>query len=119
MSRQQQIQLAIQGEHQRQENIIRQSRPDWGDQDVESVYQLSVSMGGNLLDAAARYEAMQASWADRFVNQKDSPNPVTAETVLPGAVQTQEQGGEAGRVPTLDEAHTALMAHLRSIGAAD
>ena len=117
--RQQQIQMAIQGEHQRQENIIRQSRPDWGDNDVESIYQLSVSMGGNLLDAAARYEAMQASWAERFVGQKESPNPVTAETVLPGAVSQQEQGGEAGRVPTLDEAHTALMAHLRSIGAAD
>lgn len=118
--RQQAIQLQIQNEHNRQENIIRQSRPDWGDQDVESIYQLSVSMGGNLLDAAARYEAMQASWAERFVNQKDSPNPVTAETVLPG-YQSQEQQGPDGqtKVPTLDEAHQALMAHLRSIGAAD
>jgi len=122
--RQQAIQLAVQGEHQRQENIIRSSRPDWKDEDIESIYQLSVPLGGNLLDAAAQYEAMQARWAEGFISQKESPAtpataaPVNSQELIQAAMQqgTQE---EAPRVPTLDEAHSALMAHLKAIGAAD
>lgn len=122
--RQQMVQMAVQGEHQRQENIIRQSRPDWGDQDVEAIYALSVPLNGNLLDAAAQYESMQARWADQFVGQKESPappqasQPVNAQQYIE-QIQSQGQGQEAPRVATLDEAHAALMEHLRSIGAAD
>lgn len=123
--RQQAIELAVRGEHQRQENIIRQSRPDWKDEDVDAIYALAANPanGGNLLDAAAQYEAMQARWAEGFISQKQSPAapaaaPVNSQEFLAEAMQTPA-GEEAARVPTLDEAHTALMAHLRSIGAAD
>jgi hypothetical protein len=66
------LQMALEGEVTRQTNAILQANPQYGDGDMDAIYELSSFYGGNLLQAQGRYEALRAEWVGRYVDQKQS-----------------------------------------------
>jgi hypothetical protein len=74
------LQLALSAEYDRQEAELLRNNPDWNDEDLENVYSLSFSTGGNLLKAAEIYEGLQSHVLGRYLEQKKQVpgNPVPA-----------------------------------------
>lgn len=111
---QEQLTMSLIGEMQRQENIIRQARTDYTDEDVKAIYELASFHDGNLLNAQQRYEVIFNDRLSRYMAGKQG----VAEnmTVLPGATQQSMQ--QHVRPKTLDEGHALAMEALRAIEAA-
>lgn len=110
--RQEQLQSALVGELQRQENFLRQNNPQYTDADIEAVYELSSFHNGNLIAAQQRYESIMADRLQRYLASKQGAvqshgTPMVANTPVDSAPQFKN----------LDEAHSALMEHLRNIEA--
>lgn len=55
-----------------QEHQVMQSNPNWDEQDMEYVYNLAYSTGGNLTEAADLYKGLQQNIMTRYIDQKGS-----------------------------------------------
>lgn len=90
-----------------QEHKIRQSRPDWDEEDWEVVYDL-LGDGDDLNVAAARYDTILGRQASRYMTSKESA--LRAPTPVPGEGVISRETEEPPR--TLEEAHERAMAFV-------
>lgn len=104
---------SLAAEISRQEALVRDSRPDYTDEDINAVYELAPAFGGDLVQAAARYDQIVSDSLARMLNQK-------AQARETAGVQPSGVDGYAEAPPTirtLDQAHAAAMEQLRHIEA--
>lgn len=76
---QRQTQIELENELDRMDARLRQENPTWTDADMEDIYRLAYSTGGNLIEAGEQYRQLQQRLVGGYVEQK-------------GHVQTQEPG---------------------------
>lgn len=108
------LHMALVGELTRQENAIRQARPDYSDEDIDAIYRLSSFYNGNLIEAQHAYEDIVAKRIERYVSAKESAATETASQTLPGAGVTSVQE----KLPeTLEEAEAWALEHVRGLQA--
>ena len=105
---------ALVGELTRQENAIRQVRPDYTDADLDAIYELSSFHNGNLIEAQHRYEAIVGNRLERYFASKQSAaqDPSVQPPAGAGVISTQEDTPE-----TLEEAAEWAVEHLRGLQA--
>ncbi len=70
---QQEMELALVGEVQRQVGAIRQNRPDYTDQDIDAIFQLGTFYEGNLMEAQKRYDEIFTDRMSRYLASKQAP----------------------------------------------
>lgn len=106
------LQMAVVGEMNRQESIIRESNPSYTQDDINAVYELSAFYDGNLLDAQRRYEEIVSSRVASLLNSKGTvaSNPAfTPATPAQGSERGTSFGGD------LEAAHRAAMEIVRTL----
>lgn len=82
---------AFLGELQRQENAVRAAHPDWDDNKVLAVYQMSSFFGGNLAPAAEALSKLLSGERELYLNQKAAAATETGRIAAPrGAGQQSE-----------------------------
>lgn len=103
------------GELMRQANAIRQARPDYSDDDMDAIMQLSSFHNGNLIAAQHAYEeAVQRRIAQYFAGkQAASSEPAVQPPAGAGVESSQEDLPE-----TLEDAEKWAIEHLRQRQAA-
>jgi len=62
--------ITVVNELQRQEAAIREAHPDWGDEKIAAVYEMSSFFNGNLAQAAGRLEGLLSAERELYLNQK-------------------------------------------------
>jgi len=82
---------AFLGELQRQENAIRGSHPDWDDEKILTVYQMSSFFNGNLTQAAERLEGILASERALYLANKESVTTNLGTQVPPRGAGIQSE----------------------------
>ncbi len=111
---QERLQMALLGEMNRQEAVIREEHPDWGDEEWNAVYEMAPFYEGNLMHAAARVDAAANARVQRLLASKAAvqetpglsiPTP-RAEAVTPR---------EVGNDPELREATAEALAYLKAV----
>lgn len=108
-----QVQTAMVGELQRQENLIRETAPDLKDDDITSVWEMSAFYDGNLIEAHQQLEAYAQRRFEAYLAKKQSPAVVPA---IPTPVAGADTLTESAKVATnLDDAHAAAMERLRLV----
>lgn len=108
------MQYALAGELQRQEMAIRQSNPNYSDQDVDAIYEISSFYDGNLLQAQQRYEQIVASRIEQYLNGKASVGEQTPG--LGPAHGASTLSDQPTKIETLDQAQKAAETFLREQG---
>lgn len=108
------LQSAYFSEQNRQETIIRQSNPNYKDEDIQRIYKL-VGQDGDLLAAQAQYATWQQEMLSEYLASKQSA-ATAAPAVLPGA---DAQGVTVPDVTDLESAHKAAMTRLAEIERAE
>lgn len=89
---QRQLSLAMASEYDRQEAEVIRNNPNYDDEDLENVYNLSYATGGNLLKADQLYKGLQSKVLAGYISQKQAvPDsiagvPATAAADQPVAV---------------------------------
>lgn len=111
-----QLQRNMLAEVERMHAQVVQQHPDWVDEDIEHVYRLSYSTGGDLLEAANIYTGLRDAVIGSYVKQKSSvPTGVTPIQSSGSAEQPQKFNDLND--PTLQRlAHErleAMMAHAQ------
>jgi hypothetical protein len=102
---------ALAGELQRQESMVRESNPHYTDDDINAVYELAASTGGNLVQAQQRYESIVSDRVARLLNSKQVAQQATG--VHP--VGTPGYAEPAPHFETLDQAHAGALEYLRHV----
>ena len=92
---QRQIQTELENELDRMDARLRQENPEWNDQDMEDIYRLAYSTGGNLIEAGEQYRQLQQRLVGGYVEQK-------------GRVQTQEPTASGAAQPAPEKFDTLL-----------
>ena len=103
------IQQEVESDIAKQEAIIRTENPGWGDDEMQTVAQLSFSHNGNLIKGAETFKALQNTIISRHIEKKASV-PGSIGAPVPSANAEVPQEG----FKDLDEAHKAAMAYWRS-----
>jgi len=111
-----QLQMALVGELQRQDAMIRQSNPHYTDSDMDAVYELASFYEGNLLQAQKRYDEIFNERMNRYFDKKQGAVGSAGIQSMPGGGTLTTQPQEFG---DLDTAHDAAMEHLRMLELAD
>ncbi len=109
----QRIKMAVVGEMQRQENMVRANNPTYSDEDIDSIYELSSFFDGNLLQAQQRYEQVFATRLGRYLQQKQS----VEHTLAPTSAAPTAPAPKVEVITNMDAAHRAAMEHLRRVEA--
>lgn len=114
---QERLEAQYEGALSKQESIIRQQNTSYTDTDMQAIYQLAFSHGGDLLAAQQAYNDLQANWATQYLNQKQA---------VPSSFQNQPSGvGQAGEPvvpfeglsdPRLEQAVAHYIANMESQG---
>lgn len=105
-----QVQTAMIGELQRQENAIREDHPDLKDDDITSVWEMSAFYDGNLLQAHQALESYAQRRFEAYLAKKESVSQTTP------ALETANTVTESPKAPaSLDDAHAAALERLRLI----
>ena len=99
---------AFLAEMNRQEMVVKEAHPDWSQADIDATYELSAYYGGNLVQAASRYDEIVSDKVTRILNGKGAAAANSALTPLPAAVAGMSRGTDFGG--DLDAAHKAAMA---------
>lgn len=99
------------GELTRQEMAIRQSNETYDDDDINSIYELAFSYGGNLVAAQEAYEELRNRFVTSYVDKK-SGHEAVGEPVVGGASATPK------KFDSVEEAHEAAQIALRNYLAA-
>jgi len=89
------------------EQQIRVANPHYGDGDVESIYNLAYSTGGDLKAAADQYHAIQQRLLGGYLESKQAPMGATPAPSGASNVPPKQFG-------SLDEAHKAAMEAIRN-----
>jgi hypothetical protein len=90
-----------------EEQQIRVANPHYGDSDVESIYNLAYSTGGDLKAAADQYHAIQQRLLGGYLESKQAPMGATPAPSGASNIPPKQFG-------SLDEAHKAAMESLRN-----
>ena len=98
----------IVAEMNRQQMVIQEQHPDWTQEDIDATYEISAFYGGNLIQAAARYDELMSNRVARILNGKGAAQSNAALAPLPGAVAGLSRGMDFG--DDLNAAHKAAMA---------
>lgn len=94
-AQQEQMQWALLGEINRQEAMLKEAHPNWGEEEWDALWNTSVAFNGDLMAAAQHIEAVQNAGITRLLNSKHEATHVEGLTPpTPAAVQTP---------PTVDE----------------
>lgn len=64
------VRWQLMGEMNRQEAVIKEQHPDWGDDEWNALWGLSVAFDGNLMDAATHLDAAANARVTRLLNGK-------------------------------------------------
>lgn len=64
------LQWQLLGEMNRQEALLKEQHPDWGDEEWGALWNLSVAYGGDLVQASNHIEAAQNAAVTRLLNSK-------------------------------------------------
>jgi len=113
---QERIQLAVLGELQRQEILVKEAHPTWDQTKIDAVYDLSGSLGGNLVQAADRLEQLLAADRESYVSQKIAAQQASDTAPVLGA---NSDSTKPTRPTTLAEAEALGLADLAALAAAD
>lgn len=103
-----QQQQEIMSELEYQENTIRTMNPNYGDPDIEAIYNLAYATDGDLMAAAEQYHSIQQHLLGRYLESKSVPHGATPAPSGPNMVPGKEFG-------SLDDAHKAAMEAIRNI----
>lgn len=107
MLEQRELQI-LEQELEQQEQTIRTTNPNFSDDDMDAVYALAHSTGGDLIAAAEQYHAIQQRLLGNYLQAKTVPHGATPAPGGPSNVPAKEFN-------SLDEAHKAAMEALRNI----
>ena len=103
-------------ELQRQEAAIRESHPDWGDEKIAAVYEMSSFFNGNLAQAAGRLEGLLSAERELYLNQKagalQDSTRTPATTFDPAATKHEEPATLKDAEAEATEFFTARLAEL-------
>jgi hypothetical protein len=103
-----QIQAEVEQDLSRKEAMLREQNPTWSDEDMQTVAQFALSHGGDLLQGAEAYKALQSRLLKAHMDSKAS---------VPGGAGSVSATGHA-EVPqkfdSLDDAHKAAMVAWRA-----
>jgi hypothetical protein len=103
---------ALIGELQRMESVIRTSRPDYQEQDIDAIYELSSFYDGDLLKAQQRYENIVGERVQRYLASKGSVASAPANQPVGDGTATTAQPGDAPK--TLEDARKEAEAFLKA-----
>lgn len=106
------MQMALAGELQRQEMTIRQSNPNYSEQDLDAIYELSSFYDGNLLQAQQRYEQIVSSRIESYLAGKTA----VGEQPLGPAHGAEVVSQQPTKIETLDQAAKAAERFLSEQG---
>lgn len=104
---------AYMAELQREEMAIRQSNPNYQDEDVNAIYELAFAHGGSLLRAESVYKQMQDRWAAGYLNQKAN---VPGSLNQPGSTGAAQSPQKFDRLDDPELEKAALAALAASLG---
>lgn len=110
--RNEQTQMRLVAEMNRQEMIVKEAHPDWGQGDIDAVYELSAFYGGDLLVASNRYDEIVSDRVTRILNGKGQAAANPALAPFTGAAPTT-RGTTFGS--DLDAAHKAALIAAREL----
>jgi hypothetical protein len=96
----------------RQEQVVRDSHPTWGDDKIEAVYEMSSFYGGNLTQAAARLEQLLAGERELYLSQKNGAMTESTRTPAPSSAATQTE--RVSEPQTLKEAEAEAADFFRA-----
>lgn len=102
-----QEQAEIMASLEMEEQQIRVANPHYSDDDVEAIYNLAYSTGGDLRAAADQYHAIQQRLLGSYLEAKQAPMGATPAPVSGSNVPPKS-------FANLDEAHKAAMEALRN-----
>lgn len=77
------LQLMLAAEYDRQEAELMRNNPEYTDEDLEAVYNLSFATGGNLIQADEVYKGLQTHLLGRYIEQKKATSH--GGTAVPGS----------------------------------
>lgn len=98
-------------EIQRQEALVREANPHYSDADLNAIYEIAPSYGGNLVQAQQRYEEIVSSRVAQILNSKAAAAQETGVQPLGAPGHAQEQP----KFDSLDQAHEAAREYLRQL----
>lgn len=104
---QRQMQFELENELDRMDARIRQDNPRWTDDDMQDVYRLAYSTGGNLVEAADAYRALQQRLVGGYVDTKTGVQ--TSEPSATGSAQAPPEKFESLLDPRLAEAAKRML----------
>lgn len=107
MLEQQELQ-ALEAELEIQEQTIRTANPHFNDEDMEAVYSLAHSTGGDLIAAAEQYHTIQQRLLGDYLQAKQVPHGATPAPGGPSSPPQREFN-------SLEDAHKAAQEALRNI----
>jgi hypothetical protein len=88
----QQMEMAIVGEIQRSVNAIRQARPDYGDGDIDAIFELASYHDGDMFAAAQRYDQIFADRMNRWMASKQAPIQESGAIGGGGTISSPDSG---------------------------
>jgi len=104
----QQQQQEIMGQLEMVENEIRVANPQYGDEDIEAIYNLAYSTDGDLQVAAQQYHSIQQRLLGNYLQSKQVPAGATPSPSGPNTTPSPD-------FKSLDDAHKAAMEVVRNI----
>jgi hypothetical protein len=90
------------------ENEIRVANPQYGDEDIEAIYNLAYSTDGDLQVAAQQYHSIQQRLLGNYLQSKQVPAGATPSPSGPNTTPSPD-------FKSLDDAHKAAMEVVRNI----
>lgn len=101
-----QVEAAASAELDRMESVIRQQNPNFGDDEMSAIARLSIAHGGNMLQGAEDFKALQQSIIAAHVGTKAAVPAGATGLPATGNAETPTKFG------SLDEAHQAALQML-------
>lgn len=103
-----QQQQALVQEIEATEQMIRTTNPQYGEEDIEAIYNLAYAHDGDLMAAQEAYHKIQQRLLGSYLESKTVPHGATPAPNAPGSVPPKS-------FTNLDEAHKAAMEAVRNI----
>lgn len=105
---QHQAQQEMLAEIEAAENTVRTANPHYTEDDIEAIYSLAYSTGGDLMAAQEQYAAIQQRMLSSYLQSKTVPHGATPAPNAPSSTPNRA-------FASLDEAHKAAMEAARNI----
>lgn len=110
--RMERLQMNLVAEMNRQEMIVKEAHPQWDQEDIDAVYEISAFYGGDLVQAANRFDDIISSRISKILNGKGAAaaNPALAPVGVGAATSRPMSFGS-----DLNAAHKAAMEAARQL----